>query len=84
MAGVSTPLVERPVLDDPLGEARLLLRQHVGGGEATEDIEQDGDDARPSRLVAVTEPGAVVSVEVLVEENKTRQRGSPWNFAEQP
>src|SRR5215510_10405263 len=67
---ISIPFAECLVLDNPLGEARFLHFQQVGSGEAAEHIEQDGDDARPSRLVAGAEAGAVVSVEVFVEQNE--------------
>src|SRR5262245_61987575 len=68
--GIPIPFPASLFLDHPLGEARLLRSQQVLSGGAAEEIEQDGDNAGPSGLVAGAEPGAVVSVEVFVEQNE--------------
>src|SRR5262245_45070485 len=59
---------------------RRRLRLQNGGDRAEpevllqragrEQVHGTGDDAGPSRLVARTEPGAVVAVEVLVEQHE--------------
>src|SRR5262245_15266977 len=46
-------------------EPEVLLRR-----AGREQVHATGDDAGPSRLVARAEPGAVVAVEVLVEQHE--------------
>ena len=62
--------------DDPTTSARSARRgirllpslHRLLGREGREQVHQAGDDPRPAGLVAGPEPGAVVAVEILVEQ----------------
>ena len=56
--------------DEPGVEALLGDGERVFGLDASEEVEDARDEARPPRLVAGAEAGAVVAVEVLVEEDQ--------------
>ncbi len=56
--------------DEARLEPFLGRQQHVGRLDAAEEIQQAGDDPRPTGLVAGAEAGPVVPVEVLVEEDQ--------------
>ena len=56
--------------DEARLEPFLRRQQHVGCVDAAEEVQQAGDDSRPTGLVAGPEAGPVVPVEVLVEEDQ--------------
>ena len=65
LAQVAGELVgARPDLDGAVWQQQMLLLDHPS------------DQAGPARLVAGADAGAVVAVEVLVEEDRSRQCGS--------
>src|SRR5262245_44381985 len=53
----------------PSGEIALGDLKRIGGVQACKQIKHTRDEPRPSGLVAGPKPGAVVSVEILVEQN---------------
>ncbi len=48
----------------------LDFQLQVFGVDTPEQVEQARDQARPPRLVAGAEPGAVITVEVFMEEDQ--------------
>src|SRR5213079_2918705 len=50
--------------------AERVALQHIARGDGPEHLQQCGDEAGPSGLVAGAEAGAVVAVEVLVKEDE--------------
>src|SRR5215467_3749204 len=52
------------------GHRPLLVIEHRSGAELAEALNQPGYQAGPPGLVCGTEPGAVVAVEVLVEQDE--------------
>src|SRR5438105_15770313 len=68
-----------PFLLSPKGCLSAALQEGLGI-ELPEDIDQTGDDPRPSRLVAGAEAGAVVAVEVFVEQQMIAPMGIALKF----
>ena len=56
--------------NDPCLQHRTVQFEHRLGVDAPEEVEQRRDEAGPPGLVAGAEPGAVVAVEVLVEQDQ--------------
>src|SRR5271157_6229244 len=54
------------------------------GIQLAEDLDQAGDDTGPSRLVARTEAGAVVAMEVFVEQQMVAPMGIVLEFVGSP
>src|SRR5262249_34460877 len=57
----------------PRGAGTGLLAGGAGGGAPF--VDQGGDEGRPARLVRGAQPGAVVAVEVLIEEDEVAPEG---------
>jgi len=51
------------------------------GGDPAEELDQPGDEAGPAGLVAGADPGAVVAVEVLVEQDVVSPVGIVWKVS---
>ena len=72
-AGVSLSRYRRDsthlFLDDPIGDPPELEFE-IRGVDASEEINQHRDTSRPTGLVTGAEPGAVVPVEVFVEQDQ--------------
>src|SRR5215472_896796 len=52
------------------GHRPLMVIEHRSGVELAQDLNQPGHQAGPPGLVCGTEPGAVVAMEVLVEQDE--------------
>ncbi len=50
-----------------LGHRPRPTVQHIAGSHRAEQLDQAGDGPRPARLVTGSQPGTVVTMEVLVE-----------------
>src|SRR5262249_42167920 len=51
-------------------EARHAVRQEMRGVYEAEELDQPGHEARPARLVTGAEAGALVTVEVFIEQEQ--------------
>jgi hypothetical protein len=68
-----------------LKERGLLATFHYPLGiQQAVKLDELGYDPCPAGLVARAEAGAIVAVEVFVEEDVARQWGSVWNFSVPP
>jgi len=57
----------------------VLVLKHGVGVELGQALDQPGHEAGPPGLVRGAEPGAVVAVEVLIEEDQVPPMRSSWN-----